>query len=74
MSGVSTVWVIGTVARKVAMFAALETKALSASSVDVHSIGIVLCWWMLNGGLIVILRTRGVSLEETCTRGQVVEG
>jgi len=50
------------------VFAALETKALSASLVDIHGVGVTLsgrpwCW-----GLVVILRARGVSLKETSTR------
>ena len=70
LGGVSTIWVVGTVARKVAMFTTFETKTLSASSVNVHGVGVTLsrCSW--DRGLVMILRTRGISLEETSTGGK----
>ena len=50
-------------------FAAFETKTLSASSVNVHSVWVALSGWLLKQGLIVVLRARGVSLKEASSRG-----
>ena len=68
LSGIATIRVVGTVAREMTVFATLETKTLSAGSVNVHRVGVSWsgCSWYR--GLVVILRTRGVPLEETPMR------
>ena len=63
-----TIWIIGAVAREVTVLATLEAETLRVGSVDVHGVRVTLsrCSWYW--GLVMILRARGVSLEETTTR------
>ena len=64
LSRVSTIWVVGALARDVAMFATLETKTLSASSVNVHGVGVTFS----RRGRVWITASRGESTEEARTR------
>jgi len=68
LSGVATIWVVGTFTRDVTSFATFETEALRAGSVNVHSVGVALSRCSGYWGLVVILRARGASLKETSTR------
>ena len=66
LSGVATVWLVS-IARDITTFPTFETKTLSVSSVYVHGVGVMRCWGTWNGGLVVVLRMRRVSLEKAST-------
>ena len=68
---ISTIQIVGALVRDVASFAALETKTLSTSSVNVHGIGVAFlgrCELLRRRGGVWITTSQGESIEETCTR------